>query len=328
MNVIYKNPEALPWSGIYMPEEDNVLKKEVFFEKYYNSSLPTVAINFPREHWAWGHTLYIDSLVNELRKLKCNVLPVFSHWNRDRERNIPGFENNFLELACLKGAFIPQVLINCLWFSLTVGRDIEDKDLLQKLNIPILQGEILLQDVESWEASSYGLNENELQANIIMPEFDGVVHGVPLSGQKKDGTLVTMVPIYDNIKLMAKRAYCWAQLKLKQNKDKRIALIFHNYPAGNATIGTAMGLDSLRSGELILEKLQEAGYKTDALPKETGWLAEKLLSGFTNEIEFLKSDLEPCGKYPVDSYKQWYENLGVDTRNHIKVDCIINLNKK
>lgn len=30
MNVIYKNPEALPWSGIYMPEEDNVLKKEVF----------------------------------------------------------------------------------------------------------------------------------------------------------------------------------------------------------------------------------------------------------------------------------------------------------
>ena len=83
-----------------------------------------------------------------------------------------------------------------------------------------------MQDVESWEASSYGLNENELQANIIMPEFDGVVHGVPLAGQKKDGTLVTMVPIYDNIKLMAKRAYCWAQLKLKQNKDKRIALIF------------------------------------------------------------------------------------------------------
>lgn len=30
MNVIYKNPEALPWSGIYMPEEDNVLEKEVF----------------------------------------------------------------------------------------------------------------------------------------------------------------------------------------------------------------------------------------------------------------------------------------------------------
>ena len=103
----------------------------------------------------------------------------FSHWNRDRERNIPGFENNCLELAFLKGTFIPQVLINCLWFSLTIGRDIEDKDLLQKLNIPILQGEILLQDVESWEASSYGLNENELQANIIMPEFHGVVHGVP-----------------------------------------------------------------------------------------------------------------------------------------------------
>ncbi len=127
-----------------------------------------------------------------------------------------------------------------------------------------------------------------------------------------------MVPIYDNIKLMAKRAYCWAQLKLKQNKDKRIALIFHNYPAGNATIGTAMGLDSLRSGEVILENLQKAGYKTDALPKESGWLAEKLLSSFTNEVEFFKSDLEPCGKYPVGSYKQWYENLGVDTRNHIK----------
>lgn len=88
-------------------------------------------------------------------------------------------------MGYFKGEFIPQVLINCLWFSLTVGRDIEDKDLLQKLNIPILQGEILLQDVESWEASSYGLNENELQANIIMPEFDGVVHGVPLAGQKK-----------------------------------------------------------------------------------------------------------------------------------------------
>lgn len=318
INVIYKNPKELTWSGIYIPEADNVLTKEAFYEKYYNPSLPTVAINFPREHWAWGHTSYIDSLINELRQLDCNVLPIFSHWNRDRERNIPGFENNILELGYFKGAFIPQVLINCLWFSLTVGRDVEDKNLLKKLNIPILQGEILLQDVESWEASSYGLNENELQANIIMPEFDGVVHGVPLAGQKKDGTLVTMVPIYDNIKLMAKRAYCWAQLKLKQNKDKRIALIFHNYPAGNAIIGTAMGLDSLRSGEVILENLQKAGYRTDELPKESGWLAEKLLSSFTNEVEFFKSNLEPCGKYPVGSYKQWYENLGVDTRNHIK----------
>lgn len=185
INVIYKNPKELAWSGIYIPEADNVLTKEAFYDKYYNPSLPTVAINFPREHWAWGHTSYIDSLINELRQLDCNVLPIFSHWNRDRERNIPGFENNILELGYFKGAFIPQVLINCLWFSLTIGRDIEDKDLLQKLNIPILQGEILLQDVESWEASSYGLNENELQANIIMPEFDGVVHGVPLAGQKK-----------------------------------------------------------------------------------------------------------------------------------------------
>ena len=53
INVIYKNPKELAWSGIYIPEADNVLTKEAFYEKYYNPSLPTVAINFPREHWAW-----------------------------------------------------------------------------------------------------------------------------------------------------------------------------------------------------------------------------------------------------------------------------------
>lgn len=316
LNLVYTAPKELPWAGIYLPGED-VLAKEEYYEKHYDPAKPTVVVHFPREHWVWGQLAYVDMLVDELRKLGCNALPIFSHWNRNKEQGIPAFEENFNTFAKLGGKVIPSALINCLWFSLTVGRDIDDRELLKNINIPIIQGEILLQDINEWQNSRWGLEDNEIQANIVMPEFDGVIHGVPIAGRQRINSMIRLVPIKHNITLLALKAFNWARLKQKKNTEKHVALIFHNYPAGNATIGTAMALDSLRSGEIILQALKEKGYETGELPQSKGWLAERILSSFTNEISFFKKNSEIAGDYPIYKYAKWYDNLLAKNKNHI-----------
>lgn len=313
----YEAPLEQPWNGIYLPNLQRTVTKEEYYKNYYNASLPTVAINFPRDHLIWGQTEYVRLLTEQLHALECNVLCLFSHWNRDRLNNIPAFEINFKSFAVLEGKLIPDALINCLWFSLTMGRDNDDLELLKKLNLPILQGQIILQEVEQWKVSLKGLKDSELNANIIMPEFDGVIHGVPIAGRQKQAGSVKVLPIPHNIKLLARMACNWAKLRCKCNGNKRIALIFHNYPAGNATIGTAMGLDSLRSGEVLLQALAEAGYNTGKLPEEKGWLAKHLLSGFTNEVEYCKRAAEPAGVYPVSQYSAWFEQQLEKVKKHL-----------
>lgn len=315
LDLPYAVPKELPWSGIYLPGED-VVTREEYYKKHYDPAKPTVAVNFPREHWVWGQLAYIDILVEELRKLSCNALPFFSHWNRNKEQGIPAFEENFNFFAKSDGKVIPSALINCLWFSLTVGRDVDDGELLKSINIPVIQGEILLQEISEWQNSRWGLGDNEIQANIIMPEFDGVVHGIPIAGRQRINSIIRLIPIEHNISLLARKALNWARLKQKQNAEKRVALIFHNYPAGNANIGTAMALDSLRSGEILLQALKDEGYVTGELPRSEGWLAERIPS-FTNEIGFCKQTAETAGNYPVQNYAEWYDNLLANNKNHI-----------
>ena len=39
--------------------------------------------------------------------------------------------------------------------------------------------------------------------------------------------------------------------------DKKIAIVFHNYPPTNSNIGSAASLDSIESVRLLLEEMQK-----------------------------------------------------------------------
>ncbi|CUP40274.1 cobaltochelatase CobN subunit [Bacteroides xylanisolvens] len=68
---------------------------------------------------------------------------------------------------------------------------------------------------------------------------------------KEDGE-VEYLPIPERMRAMVLRAGAWARLHRKPNAEKKIAIIFHNYPPKNSNIGSAYGLDSIESVRRLL----------------------------------------------------------------------------
>lgn len=308
LRVNFMEPVALPWSGIYFPEASHIIDLNEYILHYWENDKPTIAIFFPRENWVWNNLSAMDQLIQCLKEKKINPLPIFTHWMRDKSKGIPGFEDNLEKYCKYQGRVLPNALIQCLWFSVKVGRDVTNENFLEELDIPIIHGETLLQDVSTWNDSLQGLSDSEIQANIIMPEFDGVIHGVPYATRDVDScTGSNAIPL--GIKALAERACNWAKLSFITNKDKKIAIILHNYPPDNSNIGTAMALDSITSTEILIHYLHHDGYNVEEKEAE-GWLINQITSGLSNDREFIDYELKKGAlAFSSERYEEWFNNL-------------------
>ena len=96
--------------------------------------------------------------------------------------------------------------------------------------------------------------------SVAMPEFDGVIHAVPIAAKVRDESgEVSYAALDERMERIARKARKWAALRHKPNAEKKIAIVFHNYPATNANIGSAAGLDSPESVLSLLRAMQAAG---------------------------------------------------------------------
>ena len=76
--------------------------------------------------------------------------------------------------------------------------------------------------------------------SVAMPEFDGVIHGVPIAAKVRDESgEVSYAALNERMKRIACKARKWTALRHKPNAEKKIAIVFHNYPPTNANIGGA-----------------------------------------------------------------------------------------
>ena len=106
---------------------------------------------------------------------------------------------------------------------------------------------------------------------------------------------------------MVGKAKKWAALRHKANADKKIAIIFHNYPPKNSNIGSALGLDSIESVRCLLANMKERGYRVDFIPKDTKEFIRILTSHATNDRSmFSVKQLEEANKISADEYGSYY----------------------
>lgn len=121
-----------------------------------------------------------------------------------------------------------------------------------------------------------------------MPELDGVIHGVPVAGRvKKDDGSVEFKPIPERISRMVGKAGKWGRLHKMKNENKKVALIFHNYPAKNSNIGSASGLDTMESAIRLMNRMKDEGYTIDFVPETTEKFIELMTSHATNDISMM-----------------------------------------
>ena len=319
----YADPEQLPWNGIYHPAAKEAFTDvRLYRQQFCLPDRPTIAMIFSREEWIWGNVSYQTEMIREIERQGYNALVVFTNNMANTAEGSPDLAKTFATYFYDQGKVIIDVLINNFVFSLTVTRFLELK-VIQDLGVPVLQAYNLYNSYAWWNESFAGMSPSEISYAIAMPEFDGIIHSVPVSTREElpDGTHEKK-PILERIAMLVRKAGKWARLRHKPNREKKVGIVFHNYPPTNSNIGSASCIDSPESIRLLLAEMIERGYKVDHLPENSQVFMEELIAHATNDRRFIteKQISEADGKLTAEQYGRFFAGLEENTQAQLVSD--------
>ena len=336
----HEAPEPVPWEGIYHPDAnpEEAATVERYIASRFQAGRPSVGLLFYRAHWMSGNLQFVDDLIRCLEARDVNVLPVFSYslkHNPDEEgqrsRTLAGF------MADANGEPRVDCIINTMGLAMS---DLSQEgptiatgwsvDLLNALDIPIIQGIVSTGSRQEWEESSLGLGPIDTAMNVALPEFDGRIITVPISfkeetaGSEQNGLTGARMQRYvaapDRMEALAGLAVKWAALRLKPNRDKRIAIIMSNYPTKDARIGNAVGLDTPASVINLLHAFRAAGYVVNDIPADGDDLVHRIIERCSNDRDSLTEEQLKLAAGHVDrrQYARWFENLAPTVQQELQ----------
>ncbi len=322
-------PVLPAWEGIYHPDFTSPPSLAEYMEKKVQPGKLTVGIWFGQHSWQGCDTSYVDALIAEIEGQGANALPVFLKGRQDESLGIHGFdwviENYFIK----DGRPLVDVIISTLshsWSSLySVGT--RNLDALKKLGVPIIKAIVTRNTLENWRTSPIGLNVTDIPIDIALPEFDGFLISVPVAAMDNSkidpvtGTrIIRHEPIPERAAKVVRLSINWGKLRRTPNKEKKVAIIFHNYPPRNDNIGKAFGLASSASIMNILRGLQTHGYSCSNLPADGQKLMAVVLNGMTNDRRWLSPNelaTRALSKVSTEQYTEWFNELPTDARDKL-----------
>ena len=301
-------PDPMHWCGIYHPRAPKVYTDLAEYQRdFCVPGRPTAGILFYRDEWVWGDLTYQAALIEALEAQGMNAICVFSNGMPTEEMGMPSLTQVFDMFFCKDGVPAIDVLLNVMKFSMTSSGTISIEYFKQR-NVPILAAYSTIAPYEEWKNSFEGMNAMEVSISVSLPEFDGIIHGVPVAHKKilENGD-VRYLPNKERVERMASKAKKWAMLRHKANSEKKIAIIFHNYPPRNSNIGSAVGLDTIESIRRVLAAMRERGYNVAYVPEDTKEFISELTSNATNDRSMLTDkQLEQAQKISGAEYKDFF----------------------
>ena len=312
-----EEPKPRCWAGIYHPDMPDGYMTDLaaYMEQYCKPDRPTLGLLFYRDEWIWDDLAYPAAFIREAEAKGCNAVAVFTNQLPDESLGMPSIRKVFADFFTLDGKTAVDVIVSAMKFS-HVGNGSLTIDELKELGVPVLAGYTLLTTEEEWRNNPEGLNAVETSIAVALPEFDGALHGVPIAGRNvlPDGA-IEYRPMPERNAAMVDKAIKWAQLHRLKNEDKKIALIFHNYPPKNYNIGSASGLDSMESAIRLLARMQEDGYRIDFLPASAQEFIGIMTSHATNDLSLLTDrQAEECQKLSAEEYEAFFATLPEEAR--------------
>ncbi|MDH7576545.1 MAG: cobaltochelatase subunit CobN [Bacillota bacterium] len=316
-----EEPKPLPWEGLYHPDfrEESALAAHLE-EKIKEKKRPVIGILFYQSYWVAGNTSFVDELIREIEDQGGIALPVFLYATRNDELGCRGIEWALANYFTRDGQPLVDAVVTTLMFSQTmatptINRPAEE-NFYRKLGVPLIKAIISLTSYAEWEESLQGLGPLDVVMSVALPEFDGALITVPIATREEEerdlltgATLSKYVPVGERVKKVASLALRWAKLRHMPNREKRVAIILHNYPPRNDRIGCAFGLDTPVSVHRLLLALKERGYRVEDLPPDGAALMEKILSGLTNERGWLdprELERRAAARVEQETYEKWF----------------------
>ncbi|MDA5635011.1 MULTISPECIES: cobaltochelatase subunit CobN [Rhizobium/Agrobacterium group] len=181
------------------------------------------------------------------------------------------------------------------------------------LDIPVIQTVGYREGgAAAWASAASGIPARTNAVFLAGPEGWGMIDPLVLTAVE-NGVEVALPAQVDA--LMGKLVRI-AALRHKPAVDKRLALLFWNYPAGEKNLG-ASNLNVPLSIETMVQALGGAGYDVPPLAeKEMIDAAQAMLGGLYRTVpleDLLARDLAEV--FPVADYKRWLEKLPVAKRH-------------
>ena len=324
MPYVPEEPKLLPWHGIWHPEWTEMERcqdAEGYLAAHYLPGRPTVGVMFYRTEWLMGDFSYQTALIRALEAQGLNAIAIFTNTFRSEDLDSPTLMDAVNRYFFRGKTRLVDVIINTMKFSLkAAGTSIEE---WMRLDVPLLEAYTVLGERAEWEASPAGLNPMEVSIAVSLPEFDGVIHSVPIAARVKDDVGdVTWQIMEERMVRLAAKAKKWALLGKKPNQEKKIAIVFHNYPPTNSNIGSAAGLDSPESVRRLLEKMRDVGYTVETIPEDSKAFMKLLTDNATNDRRFISAAQikDAYGHLTAAQYARFFTKLPEKVRTQLTAD--------
>lgn len=239
---------------------------------------PWIGLVLQRSHLVTGDDAHYVALVQELEFRGARVIPVFCG-GLDFSKPVRSY---FFSSASSTDPGQPLVdaVASLTGFALVGGPARQDHpraiETLQALNRPYMVAlPLVFQTTQEWEASDLGLHPVQVALQIAIPELDGAIEPLVLSG--RDAATGKAHTLQDRVEAIAERAIRWANLRRKPRQAKKLAITVFSFPPDKGNVGTAAYLNVFDSIHRVMVELQARGYHLEDLPSTPKALMDAVL---------------------------------------------------
>ncbi|KGG12409.1 MULTISPECIES: magnesium chelatase subunit H [Prochlorococcus] len=304
-----EEPEVFPDLGIWHPLSSQMFEDINEYQNWTASRKdlsikskkgPVIGLVLQRSHIVTGDDAHYVAIIQELEFRGATVIPIFCG-GLDFSKPVETFFydplNNSLPLV--------DGVVSLTGFALVGGPARQDHpkavEALKKLNRPYMVAlPLVFQTTQEWEISDLGLHPVQVALQIAIPELDGAIEPIVLSG--RDDATGKAHTLQDRVDAIAERAIRWSSLRIKDRKEKKLAITVFSFPPDKGNVGTAAYLDVFGSIFRVLEELKKQGYDVRNMPNNPKSLMERLI----NDPEALEGspELSIAHRMNVEEYER------------------------
>ncbi|BBK44316.1 cobaltochelatase subunit CobN [Allostella vacuolata] len=288
-------PAILPGSGLYHPDAPAVFGDVAAYLAWgagrWPAGAPRVAFAVHAGTVAGMQTRVVDALVagSEAR----GMVPLV-------------FWYEAAEPQALQAILVPaqaELLVNLQHMQNGPARQAE----FLALDIPVLQTLSYRDgDRAAWRQASSGVQAHLVAPFLSLPESWGMSDPLVID-VVEDGE---PVPIEEQVAALLDKARALARLRRTAPAEKRLAVMFWNYPAGEKNL-SASHLNIPRSLEALTDALAAAGHAVPPLSEARAIAAgQAMLAGHyrPETLSGLRAD-GLAEALPLSTYRQWFDGL-------------------
>lgn len=292
-------PQVIPKTGIYHPDYEGLAFADLpaylhWLGARVRPGQPVVGIAMFASAIGSESTAHIDALIRGVEQRGGIAIPFF----RDTDAGAP------VEALLMRdGQPYADVVVNFeILYRGSIGGD------YARLGVPVLQAITYWDGPEtSWQQDRQGISPGSTSFYLAIPEQAGFIDPLIVAAGK---SRTPPRPIAAQMDSLLNKALAYASLRQKANADKRLSIVFYNYPPGEKNLG-ASGLNLPDSLQATLAALAQAGYDAGTLPPQALLpRLQELLSAYYRDGRL--AELEQQGLLawlPMDDYRQWLRQL-------------------